>query len=618
MRGPRPGVGAVPRGARGRGPRTSVPTVAIGHPVTDAHPVSGAGARIRGAGTRRGTPLRGWARASLGAMSPRARTPASPARRSAPGALPRLIAVLLVALPLALAGALAAGGARPLHVPWPAGSAAEAAPPPIDVARVQEARRALAEAAAAAGFLDAALAEAGEGVGELDDGAGRLADGMGAIRAGTAEIGEGARGLADGLDAATEGLSLAAVAAGQVQVAAARARESLEGVDDPAAEDALADIESLERQLSAVDFAALDGELGRARDGARSMADEVAGPYASGVAEAADGSRRLADGIAELRGGQERLTGMSGNIGAALDKAQRTMPAPTAEQMRAAGMGGAGDPAPGPAAPATPDWAVPYLAALLAGAVAAVPWLWAGAPGRPGPGAGRGLLAWAVATALGAVALLAPAAPGSTPAAILAVGVLALAAAASAVVAGVLVRALGAVAGRAALLVGLLAQAAVVAVVWRGGPDQVYAAAADAGGAAAAQPAGTVWRVAAAAGPLQHAVAALAAITGPGPDAVWLAGAAVTAAVAALGAVGLRLLRSPVEPAGAAPAPAPESAPTVAMPAAAPAAADAAAAGEGDPDPAGPGDDAPTTELPAIADPDPESGGADPGRHRRG
>ncbi|MDO5730952.1 hypothetical protein [Corynebacterium sphenisci] len=550
-------------------------------------------------------------------MSPRARTPASPARRSAPGALPRLVAVLLVALPLALAGVLAAGGARPLHVPWPAGSAAEAAPPPIDVARVQEARRALAEAATAAGFLDAALAEAGEGIGELDDGAGRLADGMGALRAGTAEIGEGARGLADGLDAGTEGVSLAAVAAGQVQVAAARARESLQGIDDPAAEDALADIESLERQLAAVDFAALDAELGRARDGARSMAEEVAGSYASGVAEAADGSRRLADGIAQLRGGQERLAGMSGNIGAALDTAQRTMPAPTAEQMRAAGMGGAGDPAPEPAAPATPDWAVPYLAALLAGAVAAVPWLWAGAPGRPGPGAGRGLLAWAAATALGAVALLAPAAPGSTPAAILAVGVLALAAAASAVVAGVLVRALGARAGRAALLAGLLAQAVVVAVVWRGGPDQV-AAAAEAGGAVAAQPAGVIWRAAAAAGPLQHAVAALAAITGPGPDAVWLAGAAVTAAVAALGAVGLRLLRTAPAPAGAvAAAPAPAAEPAEPAPEPEPAAAEPTATGAGEPAAAGAGDDAPTTELPAVADPDPESGDPDPGRHRR-
>lgn len=432
---------------------------------------------------------------------------------------------LLVLLPL-IAGAVLAGtriagvpGGGPVE-----GAAAPAAPDSpgaavpggwtgtssaagIEVAALQATRGHVNAAAGQIGFLSMGLGQEADGIGRLHDGSKELADGMILVQNGTGQLGKGAQALADAVNGATGNVSLAAVAAGQVDGAIDRARDSLRASTDPAAADAIADLDTLQRQLATVDFAGLDAKLSELRTGVNDVATQLNSPngdFRNGVWQATEGTKKLRDGLGELRDGHGRLQTMAGDVDREVNAARSAAPVPTAAQLEAAGLApAAGDVTAGGFGELGVSPAAAFLAAALAVAAGAALVL-VPAGTRPGSrvaavaaGAGRlphVLLTAAGVIAVGAAALVgllmsgdaaatlpglpeAPAgaegaAAGVAPQAIaLAGAVLVLAAGAGAAGAAAVVRLFGRVAGSVIALVGLAAQVAFVGWAWRAALD---------------------------------------------------------------------------------------------------------------------------------------------------
>lgn len=478
----------------------------------------------------------------------------------------RALLSLLLVLPL-IAGAAYLGwsGLGP-SAAWERDGGDGAAPGPvpgIDVAQVQEARRALGEAGTNAGFLELGMRQADEGIDELREGGSQLAEGTGTARqgaadlaegmsrlqAGTESLGTGARELADGATAIGDNIGLVAVAAGQVEAAIGPAKESLRNSNDPGARDALMDLESLERQLQMVDFDAIATEAGTFRDGANELASQLDTPgseYRDGVYTAAQGANALRDGIAEiddgagaldeglgeLQRGSDRLSDQVGATAGGIRDAQRAMPVPTADQLAAAGLAADDDSARSSSLAPTLAFVVSAMVMLGASAL----WL----IGRPGQWAGRDrgsrfrwlpgapmLAALAGIVAVGAVVLFVMADGLTLLGAAAGILILGLAALAATALARAVLVVFGGGWGRLALILGMLVQVGLIGWVWRS------AAAATAGGAEQA----VAWGVVSALLPLHHPTAALTALGNGGSTVVWGVSAGVLLALVVIGAL---------------------------------------------------------------------------------
>lgn len=491
--------------------------------------------------------------------------------RSRKGRIRRTLLSLLLVLPLIVGAAyLGWAGVGP-SAAWTADGDGQArsAPGPvpgIDVAQVQEARRALGDANTRAGFLDMGMGRAEDGIGELSEGGTALVDGTGQIRsgaaelasgmtrlqAGTAELGNGARDLAAGATAMSDSVGMVSVAAGQVGAALGPALESLRASNDPAARDAVMDLESLERQLAMIDFDAIAGEARTMADGANELSNQLNSPgaaYRDGVysatrgatqlrdatAELDDGARELDGGLTELERGSGRLRDQVEDTTGAIREAQRVMPVPTVDQLAAAGLGA--EDADGEAAPRA------TLAPTLAFVVSALVMLGASALwliGRPGrwsdpdrparlrwlPGAPM-LGALAGIVAVGAVVLFIMADGMDLLRGATSILVLGLAALAATALARAVLVVFGGTWGRVALLLGMVLQVGFIGWVWR----------TAAGTATGETELATAWGAIAALLPLHHPTAALSALGNDGSATLWGVSAGVLLALVVIGAL---------------------------------------------------------------------------------
>lgn len=495
---------------------------------------------------------------------------------------------LLLILPLIVGAAYVAGSGMGLSSAWIADGAEEGhAPGPvpgIDVAQVQEARRAIGEANTQAGFLDAGMGRATEGIGELKDGGTELVKGTGAIREGasdlssglnelqvaTGRLGGGASDIAGGAGAIADGIGLVNVAIGQVEATIGPAKESARAAGD---QTAVENLEALERQLGAVDFDALAGEAERFRRGADELSYQLntpGAPYRDGIFSAAagadelrtateeldEGAKKIDGGLKELNDGAPRLDEMAQTVADKVSEANRAMPVPTGEQLAAAGLiDGEGDEA---GANATLAPTLAFLVSALVMLAASALWLIAtpGRSGRDGRGgrdggdrdgrddrgggdaASRGVWSRVLPGGAFAGALAGIVAIGALVLFIMADGldllrgatsviVLALAALAATALARAVLAVFGASWGRFVIVVGMLVQVGVIGWVWR------TAASAATGGTEMA----TAWGVVAALLPLHHPTAALTALGNDGSTLMWGSSAGVLLALVVIGAL---------------------------------------------------------------------------------
>lgn len=485
---------------------------------------------------------------------------------------------LLLILPLIVGAAYVAGSGIGLSSAWTADGVEEGrAPGPvpgIDVAQVQEARRAIGEANTQAGFLNAGMSRATEGIGELKDGGADLVEGTGAIREGasdlssglnelqvaTGRLGGGASDIAGGAGAIADGIGLVNVAIGQVEATIGPAKESARAAGD---QTAVENLEALERQLGAVDFDALAGEAERFRRGAEELSYQLntpGAPYRDGIFSAAagadelrtateeldEGAKKIDGGLKELNDGAPRLDGMTQTVADKVSEANRAMPVPTGEQLAAAGLIDGEDDEAGANATLAPTLA--FLVSALVMLAASALWLIA-TPGRGGRG-GRdggdrsggaarrgpwsrvlpgGAFAGALAgiVAIGALVLLIMADGLDLLRGATSVIVLALAALAATAVARAVLAVFGAPWGRFAIVVGMLVQVGVIGWVWR------TAASAATGGTEMA----TAWGGVAALLPLHHPTAALTALGNDGSTLMWGSSAGVLLALVVIAAL---------------------------------------------------------------------------------
>lgn len=492
----------------------------------------------------------------------------------------RAFLLLLLILPLIVGAAYVAGSGMGLSSAWIADGAEEGhAPGPvpgIDVAQVQEARRAIGEANTQAGFLNAGMGRATEGIGELKDGGTELVEGTGAIREGasdlstglnelqvaTGQLGGGASDIAGGAGAIADGIGLVNVAIGQVEATIGPAKESARAAGD---QTAVENLEALERQLGAVDFDALAGEAERFRRGAEELSYQLntpGAPYRDGIFSAAagadelrtateeldEGAKKIDGGLKKLNDGAPRLDEMAQTVADKVSEANRAMPVPTGEQLAAAGLiDGEGDEA---GANATLAPTLAFLVSALVMLAASALWLIA-TPGRGGRsgrdgrdvrgggdaasrgvwsrvlpgGAFTGALAGIVA--IGALVLFIMADGLDLLRGATSVIVLALAALAATALARAVLAVFGASWGRFVIVVGMLVQVGVIGWVWR------TAASAATGGTEMA----TVWGVVAALLPLHHPTAALTALGNDGSTLMWGSSAGVLSALVVIGAL---------------------------------------------------------------------------------
>lgn len=507
------------------------------------------------------------------------------------GGIRRTLLSLLLILPL-IAGAAYLGwaGIGP-SAAWTADGAEEGrAPGPvpgIDVAQVQDARRAIGEANTQAGFLKAGMGGATEGIRELKDGgtelvggtgeirrgASELATGMNELQAGTGRLGGGAKEIADGAGAIADSVGLVNVAIGQVEASIGPAKESLRAAGDG---DGVANLEALERQLGAIDFDAIAGQAERFRTGANDLSYQLntpGAPYRDGIYNATaganqlraatgdldEGAKKLDGGLKELDEGAGRLDGMAKTTADKIGDAQRAMPVPTADQLSAAGSAGgagtgdgaggeagaedgAGDAASGAAGNATLAPTLAFMVSALVMLAASALWLIAG-PRRGGRGVDStdadrswwsralpgGAFAGALAgiVAIGVVVLFIMADGLDLLRGATSVIVLALAALAATALARAVLAVFGGPWGRFVILAGMLVQVGVIGWVWRS------AASAATGGAELA----TAWGVVAALLPLHHPTAALTALGNDGSTVMWGTSAGVLLALVFIGAL---------------------------------------------------------------------------------
>ncbi|MFC3849327.1 hypothetical protein ACFORJ_03980 [Corynebacterium hansenii] len=489
------------------------------------------------------------------------------------GGIRRTLLSLLLVLPLIAGAAYLGWSGTGLSSAWTADGAEEGSVPGpvpgIDVAKVQEARRAIGEANTQAGFLKSGMKQATDGIGDLKGGGTELVEGTGGVRkgasdlatgmkelqAGTGRLGAGAKDIAEGAGAIADGMGLLNVAIGQVETSIGPAKESLRAAGDG---DAVANLEALERQLGAIDFEAISGQAEKFRKGADDLSYQLntpGAPYRDGVYNATVGADRLRTATADLDEGAKKLDGglkqlddgagrLDGMATATVDKvgaAQRAMPVPSREQLAAAGLAG-GEGSEDAAGDATLAPTLAFMVSALVMLAASALWL-ISVPRRGVKGAGEGTDRrgrWSRVMPNGAFAgaLVGIVAIGSLVLFIMAEGmdllrgtagvlVLALAALAATAVSRAVLAVFGGPWGRAVILAGMLVQVGVIGWVWRS------AAAQASGGEEMA----AAWGVVSALMPLHHPTAALTALGNAGSTVMWGTSAGVLLALVVIGAI---------------------------------------------------------------------------------
>lgn len=227
--------------------------------------------------------------------------------------LPGILAALMV-VPL-IAGAILVGAGVMNLWGVPRSSAAEQSVEAAVSGPHEQAQSALQEAAAQSGLLVGGLEQGYEGVGDMKSGTEDLVGGLVELQEGARQLVAATEELSTGLDGASGGLPLLAAAAGQINGAIDRSRESLEASNNPDAQAAIADLDSLQRQLGMINFEEMAGDLQTASTGAQEIASESSTALTNGLNEAKEGSEVLLAAIDELQEGIDRLEGManSGN-----------------------------------------------------------------------------------------------------------------------------------------------------------------------------------------------------------------------------------------------------------------------------------------------------------------
>lgn len=253
--------------------------------------------------------------------------------RSGPGIAARLIGLVLIVLPLALAALWAVVGPTPQHDPG-----TDAASSPL--------RSALSEASANSSFTVAGTnqlrdgsSELADGSVQLRDGAAELATGMEQLQNGMGQAGTGADELAGGVSQLVGAVRGVAVIQGQVLTAIDDAVARLQG-DAPEtvrARDALLGLKS-QLETQGMDQNMLS-DLDQLDSGAQELARQLGQPGAplkDGIYEATRGARELATGAAELSDGATALrdgaASVSDSAGRTQDSIGKTGRALAAEQ----------------------------------------------------------------------------------------------------------------------------------------------------------------------------------------------------------------------------------------------------------------------------------------------
>lgn len=240
------------------------------------------------------------------------------AKRSVPGIVPRLVGLILIVLPLALAALWAVVGPTPQQA-----ASDDAASSPL--------RSALSEASANGSFtvagaeqLRTGSSDLADGATELRDGSSELASGMEQLQNGMGQAGTGADELAGGVSQLVGAVRGIAVIQGQVSTAVDDAIGRLQG-DAPEVVRAREALVGLKQQLETQGMNQDTlGSLDQLDSGAKELARQLSQPGAplkDGIYEATRGSRELATGAATLSDGAGTLRDGSASVA---DSAART------------------------------------------------------------------------------------------------------------------------------------------------------------------------------------------------------------------------------------------------------------------------------------------------------
>ncbi|QGU03570.1 ABC transporter permease [Corynebacterium comes] len=406
-------------------------------------------------------------------------------------------------------------------------------------AELVDARRAVGEAGAQAGFLATGTGELAEGVAEMREqatvlpdrvdeavvGAQQLHQGLVEIQAGVGQLGGGATEVADGVGGAVDQVIGLGAIQGQLMEAIDRTTRELEGADDPRLVDARTQLLDLRGQVQNLQLnGALADQLRQLKDGSREIANQLSVPgyaFHDGVYSATRGAQDLSYGLTQAQGGigeaiggvdsldegAQRIDDMATRTQDRIGAAQRALPV-----SQTAGV----ESADGPAVALTPMYAL-LIAALvmLGGAFAGATrnwWILLGAAvGLTSLGV---VLLWLVATGL-------TAGLAASSAVVLALGVVA-----SAMATRVVLSLFGPVLGWIVTGVVGLAQIGLVGWVWK---SLSYTEVA--GG----------WQILANLSPLSWATAGLTTLGNGGSSQVlWLA-LAILGAMAVIGVSGVAL-----------------------------------------------------------------------------
>lgn len=424
------------------------------------------------------------------------------------------------------------------------------------------ARRAAGDASAQAGFLTQGTSKLKDGTEELRDGSGELADGISAakdgadelsngmieIQAGTGQLADGATRLADNVGGAVDQVVGFDAIRGQVLSAIDDTLEGTRDSNDPDVKELRRQLEDLRKQVDTAELPEdWTDKLTELKDGSRELANQLSTPgyaYHDGIYSATNGASDLAEGLGEmddrvgeakdgvqkLVDGATKVDDMSNSTKDRIGDIQRALPAaaPVAGSAGAAGAGAAEG--------ASISSSLPPLAAMLVSALAVL------------GGVAAALAAYGVTrsrwTILGLGVLLAAGAgtilvtilgTGLTPAAIGMTGLaLALGTLASAGVTWILRGTFGELGGTATAGIFALAQTGLVGWVWS---------------RTATGDVDTVVRALSSAMPMHWSTAAISSAGNNGSlMALWV-GIGLSALLAVLGVVAMRMSRPVAVPA---------------------------------------------------------------------
>lgn len=234
----------------------------------------------------------------------------------------RILAAILLALPLLLGAITASAANLDIASSWNDSEEEQGAPAAVaDQEAIRSAHQAASQAVSQSSFLLMGTQQLVEGVGQLVAGADQLADGtstaaeaaaalsqgMVQLQAGTDQLGSGATQLADAIDeAAAAGAGVEAVR-GQIVQAIDDALADLRKNDDAESQEMISALQDLRQQAATY---SLDedilSDLREAQQGARQLANQLAVSgyaYHDGIYEATQGAQQLASGLAELDAG---------------------------------------------------------------------------------------------------------------------------------------------------------------------------------------------------------------------------------------------------------------------------------------------------------------------------